>query len=1243
MALLFSVFTVPQVSMLHWKWLSMCQRDDWDFCVGQLKRIALDKFHKLMEPCKKQFMWVLQELIRARAKNLDGVFSGLLRHVASGDYTPKNTQLAASLLKMLQDNKAWLYASPRLISVVYFTFTRLITDHLKQPALTALRQQEINFTSTLLREKFEEVRVIGRDLIRLIDENKKFPEYEVIWKDLLHKPNTFSPTLTNITDLLSVRTPPKYFASRLTPDMEAQLMFILKNVKMGNQKRYQTWFMQKYMPATDSETLVPDLIRYICCNYHPPNHVLCSDIVPRWAIIGWLLKCIKTKYVGHSAKMALFWDWFSYDQRTDNIMNIEPAILLMVHSIPKYPDMTATLLDFLATAIESFDEQRRDFARKGVHNSFSVCLGKNVVTSLAPLFNCPTLEPSLKKKLHPIFRPFLKEDQKPSGTSSPLLSSGGSPTLPSSPLVSPQKTPQSSSTGQTTATLPKLPFPQLADADAFVGRKGSTGGLDNFDLMLMDKPLISPKRQASPTEEMYSRTEPVAEEVAEEEPEKGKSVARTDIPQSLLPVERPLGKLIDSLSEDGSRSFEVQSSNLHHLVAHFVKMSSSAKYSQEAATDLAQFFANALAKEFVDFAPETVLSARPALHFNLFSAEPSPPFALLDILHELRLLIPSLGFRFLVWLIVHGIKGIDRRRRSLKGLDERSPEDENDHHNGLLMENVDNGYTYMGELHEDILSPYATLVEHSMSKGSAESQDYPFLLDCKWCAEESMDLFAQMVPYVFRYLPEYVRAYRVELVQLIVANADPTHIESLACKLTLGEFEMFGPRDAPFVIEQSLGWDSISQFCLWQFLTAEFNHGVDGVEEVAAEALDILRLQDRSQTQEFVQGLLLLLRTAALAPTLLQAVFALPLSFAHLSCALFNQWSARDVRAFFPLLFGELQRVIAKSVAPAEAATNDDEDEGEGRESRGRVDRKYAKRVAGHLDRWCLVMRASLRRGPDADNLAVLSGLLQRVLRAYDLTANHYDGLPTLLQERRGSNNSSVGSPAAVDPNKKRKRASSGSSSATTSSALSATIGGETAVERDKRRRALSKDGSPHLSPGGSFDPHAKKRRLSPTLDHNDAASDDSDNRAVSQELELERQQNVGERRSGGSVLAASSPQLARHSAGSGFRPGSPSVIPQGSGQRHSSTVSLTSSSGGIPRRASNGALDENKPGRPEPPPPKRKRSLSGSSAHLRPPEGAATGDDRDDTKGDGGADAGAARKRKVKRISMEHETEFDQ
>jgi len=39
-----------------------------------------------------------------------------------------------------------------------------------------------------------------------------------------------------------------------------------------------------------------------------------------------------------------------------------------------------------------------------------------------------------------------------------------------------------------------------------------------------------------------------------------------------------------------------------------------------------------------------------------------------------------------------------------------------------------------------------------------------------------MDLFVHMVPYIFTYLPEYTQSYRLELVQLIVSNVDPTHV-----------------------------------------------------------------------------------------------------------------------------------------------------------------------------------------------------------------------------------------------------------------------------------------------------------------------------------------------------------------------------------------------------------------------------------------------------------------------------------
>ncbi|KAL2344058.1 hypothetical protein Fmac_005343 [Flemingia macrophylla] len=41
-------------------------------------------------------------------------------------------------------------------------------------------------------------------------------------------------------------------------------------------------------------------------------------------------------HVVANVKLALFYDWLLFDERVDNIMNIEPAVLLMVHSILQY-------------------------------------------------------------------------------------------------------------------------------------------------------------------------------------------------------------------------------------------------------------------------------------------------------------------------------------------------------------------------------------------------------------------------------------------------------------------------------------------------------------------------------------------------------------------------------------------------------------------------------------------------------------------------------------------------------------------------------------------------------------------------------------------------------------------------------------------------------------------------------------------------------------------------------------------
>ncbi|KAG8239928.1 hypothetical protein J437_LFUL019448 [Ladona fulva] len=79
----------------------------------------------------------------------------------------------------------------------------------------------------------------------------------------------------------------------------------------------------KYLATPESQSLRCDLIRFIVGVIHPTNELLCSDIIPRWAVIGWLLTNCTSPVAASNAKLALFYDWLFYDPEKDNIMNIE--------------------------------------------------------------------------------------------------------------------------------------------------------------------------------------------------------------------------------------------------------------------------------------------------------------------------------------------------------------------------------------------------------------------------------------------------------------------------------------------------------------------------------------------------------------------------------------------------------------------------------------------------------------------------------------------------------------------------------------------------------------------------------------------------------------------------------------------------------------------------------------------------------------------------------------------------------
>ncbi|KAH7278133.1 hypothetical protein KP509_38G025700 [Ceratopteris richardii] len=420
-ALVYGILTQQQSQQLYVMHLAATTRDGYAGFTTILIRLVQESYLKLLDQPRHHLLWLVKELIGFAAAEVDTLCLSLLRRIVGGDTSHWNVWLAGQMLNIFSSNWTWLVDHSSVLTGALFTFLRLLPDHFmsKSPDILELRHDEIVFCVKILRERFQDCLVIGRDLVRLLQDVACIREFESIWKDLLSNPSAFNAIgFSDIAQLYVVRTPNRYLTSRLTPEMETYIRFILTHVQMGAQQRYQTWFVQRFLNTPESETLVCDLIRFICCAHHPPNQILQSDIIPRWAVIGWLLKCCKSHHVEANAKLALFYDWLFFMKKTDNLMNIEPALLLMVNSIPKYVGLTHCLLEFLFLCMNHYDPGRKDLIWCGVTASIDILIEKGVVQSLVSLSSSPHLAASLKKKLIECFPTYCHEAKGMSKVSS---------------------------------------------------------------------------------------------------------------------------------------------------------------------------------------------------------------------------------------------------------------------------------------------------------------------------------------------------------------------------------------------------------------------------------------------------------------------------------------------------------------------------------------------------------------------------------------------------------------------------------------------------------------------------------------------------------------------------------------------------------------------------------------------------------------------------------------------------------
>ncbi|NWI66159.1 INT3 protein, partial [Todus mexicanus] len=303
--------------------LALVSRDGMNIVLNKINHILMEKYLKLQDTCRTQLVWLLRELVKSGVLGADGVCMTFMKQIAgdpcvtcSGCHRFFSAEFFSFICR------EWVLKSSLLIAMAVYTYLRLIVDHHGTAQLQALRQKEVDFCISLLRERFMDCFMIGRDLVRLLQNVARIPEFEQLWKDIIHNPQVLSAQFTGVLQLLQSRTSRKFLACRLTPDMETKLLFMTSRVRFGQQKRYQDWFQRQYLSTPDSQSLRCDLIRYICGVVHPSNEVLSSDILPRWAIIGWLLTTCTSNVAASNAKLALFYDWLFFNPEKDSIMNI---------------------------------------------------------------------------------------------------------------------------------------------------------------------------------------------------------------------------------------------------------------------------------------------------------------------------------------------------------------------------------------------------------------------------------------------------------------------------------------------------------------------------------------------------------------------------------------------------------------------------------------------------------------------------------------------------------------------------------------------------------------------------------------------------------------------------------------------------------------------------------------------------------------------------------------------------------
>jgi len=331
-------------------------------------------------------------------------------------------------IAMLDGNLDWVKkCGEELVSGLIYNLLGMIYEHKSQPKLRNWMEAETKLCVRLMQGSEALWPSMGRDFVRALQRVKQLPGLAEIWRALNEAEGG-----KTLTRTLAKPTSSKLLTNRLAPAMIKDMMYMFTRIKMGQQGSRQKHFSKKFFKTDASDLLRPDITRYICGAYHPSNRVLASQLLTRWAQLGWLYATAHTPHARRSIMEAVLWDLFYFNPRVDTIMNIEPAALLLTRSVPKYPNVSAEILHLLNRSTPAMNDRKTREDVGAPESSVAAGLRKLIhvkvilLRDLQKVVDFPKIPSEIKKVFSNKYRSVLKSTGKlPASSPSSSPSSTG--------------------------------------------------------------------------------------------------------------------------------------------------------------------------------------------------------------------------------------------------------------------------------------------------------------------------------------------------------------------------------------------------------------------------------------------------------------------------------------------------------------------------------------------------------------------------------------------------------------------------------------------------------------------------------------------------------------------------------------------------------------------------------------------------------------------------------------------------